>query len=69
MIREEERGARILSLYKKDSSFPFDFYNTAFRESDSAVSALRELCQRVSGRDLPMERDGNSICLNMNQKV
>lgn len=52
MIIEEDAEIRLLNQYKKETSFPFDFYNSAFRESESSISAIRELYRRVSGEDL-----------------
>ncbi len=56
MIREEEREIIALEQYKRGTSFPFEFYNEAVRESESTISAVKELYRRVSGEDLPYER-------------
>ncbi len=53
MINElQDKMTQMMEMYKNNSTFPFDFYNLAMRETDTKISCVREIYRRISGTDL-----------------
>lgn len=53
MIREmQDKMTQMMEMYKNNSTFPFDFYNLAMRETDTKILCVREIYKRIAGSDL-----------------
>ena len=53
MVNElQDKQIQLMEIYRKNSTFPFDFYNISIREADTKIQAIRELYKRISDEEL-----------------
>lgn len=48
----QDRVTQMMNIYKNNPTFPFDFYNLSLREAEIKIIGIRELYQRMTGKEL-----------------
>ena len=53
MVNElQDNQIQMMETYRRNPTFPFDFYNISLREADTKIQAVRELYKRITDEEL-----------------